>query len=121
MVLASRRHRLAPPLDSAHPTIGDIEGLRVDAENARAIGFGGKACVHPEQLKPIAAAFVASEEQIVRARAILAAFEVAERRGQGATTLDGQLIDYPVADRAAAVLAAAGETTQWQRDGRNSR
>jgi len=45
-----------------------------------------------------------SEEEIARAERIVAAFKEAEARGAAAIQVDGQMIDYPVAYRAQALL-----------------
>jgi citrate lyase subunit beta/citryl-CoA lyase len=63
--------------------------------------------VHPDQLAPVNAAYLPSEEELERARRIVAAFRAAESRGEAAVQVDGQMVDYPVAHRAQAVLDAA--------------
>ena len=59
------------------------------------------------QIESINRTFAPSEHEIEQARRIVAAFEEAERRGRGSTSLDGLVIDVPVVKRARALLAAA--------------
>ncbi|MEK7777231.1 MAG: hypothetical protein AAB303_01215, partial [Chloroflexota bacterium] len=51
--------------------------------------------------------FTPSSQEIEYARRVVAAFEEAEARGSGATSLDGKMIDVPVVKRARNILALA--------------
>ena len=53
-------------------------------------------------------AFRPSEASITHAEKVLRAFEEAEADGRASISVDGALVDYPVAQRARAVLRAAG-------------
>jgi citrate lyase subunit beta/citryl-CoA lyase len=61
--------------------------------------------IHPAQLAPIAAALAPDEATTGWARRVLAAAV----EGEGATRVDGAMVDRPVVERARAVLAALGE------------
>jgi malyl-CoA/(S)-citramalyl-CoA lyase len=64
------------------------------AAKAASMGFDGKQVIHPSQIEPTRLAFVPSDEEIARAERVLAAIEEAERRGEGAVTVDGRMVDY---------------------------
>ncbi len=83
----------------------DLEGIERAVRQARAFGFDGATCVHPAVVPLLNKGFSPSEEELARARAIVAAYEQAQREGKGAISLDGKMIDEPVAQRARAVLA----------------
>lgn len=117
--LASRRRGVAPPLDSAHPRLRDLDALREEAAAARSIGFG-EACIQPEQLEIVAAEFTPPQEAIEHATAVIADFQAAERLGEAAAEVAGHLVDYPIAERAADLRAQAGESVEWRRRGRPS-
>ena len=53
------------------------------------------------------AAYLPSDEELARAERIVAAFKQAEARGEAAVQVDGQMVDYPVAFRAQALLDGA--------------
>lgn len=106
LTLASRQAGLPGPLDSVFVDIRDAEGLRTSALRARAMGFSGKACIHPAQLETVNAVFMPSEAELARARKIVAAFEQAEAAGAAAVSVDGVMVDYPVVEKARRVLAA---------------
>ena len=99
--IASRAARIAPPLDTPWMLdLKDIDGLYADARNAKAFGFQGKLCIHPNQIKPCHEVFTPTEEEIVLAHRIIEAFEEAERQGQAAIQLDGKFIDYAHVEKA---------------------
>ena len=102
-----------PALDAPYFGFRDPEGLRRKALAARKVGFKGMFAIHPAQIDDINQAFSPSHDEIEYARRIVAAFEEAERRGSGATSLDGKLVDVPVVKRARYLL----ETAQRLGDG----
>lgn len=110
LVLASRRAGLEAPHDGVFPDFKQLETLRREAEEARALGFGGKHAIHPAQLPVIAEVFAPSEAELRRDREIVEAFDESERRGVAAIHIGGRFIDYPVAERARRRLAQAGES-----------
>lgn len=85
----------------------DADGLRDHSIAARHLGFKGRFAIHPAQIETINACFAPSEEEIEQARRVVAAYEEAERRGRGSTSLDGRVIDVPVVQRARALLEVA--------------
>ena len=94
-------------VDSIFLNIRDLEGLRVEAAQAAALGFTGKLAIHPGQLPAIHDAFTPSAEQVRRAEKILEAWRHAESEGRGVLTLDGNLIEKPVAEAERRVLERA--------------
>lgn len=98
LVLASRLANIAPPLDGITISIDDEKAVRSDADHARAIGMSGKMLIHPRQIAPTLAAFAPSEAQVEWARAVLAAPD-------GASRLNGEMIDAPIRLRARTILA----------------
>jgi citrate lyase subunit beta/citryl-CoA lyase len=115
IVNASRAADLAPPIDTAHVDIADMASLERAARRARSYGFGGKFCIYPAQVAVVNGVFTPSDAEVARARHILSAFEEAERQGLAAIRVDGALVDYPIAFRAAQVVrsfeTARGATT----------
>lgn len=105
VILAGRAGGRLGALDGVWPRLGDIAGLRREAEEARTLGYDGKMVIHPEQVEPVATAFTPSEEEIERARRVVTASREAERQGKAALRLEGEFIDPPVVRWAEAVLA----------------
>jgi citrate lyase subunit beta/citryl-CoA lyase len=93
--------------DTPFADIQDIEGLVADAERAKAVGFGGKYVIHPDQVEPVNRVFSPSEADVAGARKVLSAWDQAQARGAGALQLDGRMIDRPIAERARRVIEQA--------------
>jgi citrate lyase subunit beta/citryl-CoA lyase len=106
VVLASRAAGLEGPLDSPWFHFKETAAFARSLERSRRSGFQGRLCVHPDQIAPVNAAYLPSPEEIAAAERIVAAFRQAESRGAAAIQVDGQMIDYPVAHRAQALLDA---------------
>jgi len=73
--------------------LDDPQGMRVEAEKVRDLGFSGKGSVHPKQIAALNEVFTPSDAQIGRARRIINAFEKADT---GLIVIDGKLIEKPV-------------------------
>ena len=93
-------------LDVPHLDIGDEADLIASTRRIRAMGFTGRACIHPAQIGPVHAVFTPTEAEIARARRVLAAFEAS---GGGAALLDGKLIEKPIIRAAMRTLEHTGE------------
>jgi citrate lyase beta subunit len=104
----SRAAGCDPPLGSVYPIIEDDAGLRANARLEARLGFAGKFAIHPRQVPIVEEIYAVDPAEVERARAIVAAFERADREGAGAVKVDGIMVDEPVARRAYAVLERAG-------------
>lgn len=91
-------------VDGVWPDIRDAEGLAKDTLQARRLGFTGKSCIHPGQIQLINDTFRPDEGEVEYAQRVIAAFDEAQARGDGAVALGGQLIDLPIVDRARRTL-----------------
>lgn len=106
IVLASRAAGVENPIDSPWFHFKESDAFARALERSRRGGFQGRCCVHPDQIAPVNAAYMPSREELASAERIVAAFREAEGRGQAAIQVDGQMVDYPVAYRAQALLEA---------------
>jgi citrate lyase subunit beta/citryl-CoA lyase len=109
LVLASRAAGVEAPVDSPWFHFKETEAFARALERSRRAGFQGRCCVHPDQIAPVNEAYLPSAQEIESARRIVAAFREAESRGAAAIQVDGQMIDYPIAHRAQALLDAIGK------------
>ena len=105
LVLASRIAGLLPPLDGVTASIEDTEALVADVRRARRLGFGGKLCIHPRQVKAVNDGFLPTAEEVAWARSVLQA--VSGGSG-GAVKHEGRMIDRPVVERAMRILEREG-------------
>ena len=106
MVMAARAAGV-DVYDTPFTDTNDEEGLRLDAEHARALGFTGKAVISPRHVEAVNAAFTPTDSEITYAREVLDVIEDGKKRGLGAVSLRGKMIDKPIVDRAERILAVA--------------
>lgn len=107
LVLASRVAGIDPPVDGVTQAIGDQDLVRRDCLRARRLGFGGKLCIHPNQVDIVNRSFAPTAEDLQWARRVVDAFAVT---GGNAALLDGKMIDRPVLLKAQAMLAEERDT-----------
>ncbi|MFH8292135.1 HpcH/HpaI aldolase/citrate lyase family protein [Streptomyces sp. NPDC018059] len=104
VVVAARAAGLAPPGQSVHPDIRDLEGLAASCARGRALGFLGRAAIHPRQLPVIERAYLPTAEEIEQAEEITKAATTDE----GALALpDGRFVDRAVVEGAQRILSLA--------------
>jgi (S)-citramalyl-CoA lyase len=91
-------------IDVPYLDLDDPDGMRVEAERVRDLGFSGKGSVHPKQIAALNEVFTPSEAQITRARRIISEFEKANT---GLVVIDGKLIEKPVLREMYRIVAIA--------------
>ena len=101
MTLASRLAGIAAPVDGVTAAFKDEARLASDVARARALGFGGKLCIHPLQVAGVAAGFAPTPAEISWATQIVDADALA---AGAAVQVDGEMVDKPVVDRARRIL-----------------
>jgi len=104
VVVAARAAALPSPAQSVHPDVQDLDGLAESCAHGRALGFLGRAAIHPRQLPVIERAYLPSAQEIEEAEEIVKA-AVAET---GALSLpDGRFVDAAIVAGAQRTLALA--------------
>lgn len=88
------------PIDTVFSDVTDMEGLRHSVIEAKSLGFDGKGCIHPRQIRVINEAFAPAPEALERAKKIVLAFEEARKNGRSVISLGSKMIDPPVVKRA---------------------
>ncbi|MDD8022325.1 MAG: CoA ester lyase [Paracoccaceae bacterium] len=94
-------------VDGVYNAFKDDEGVKVECDQGRDMGFDGKTLIHPAQLDICNAAFAPSEAEIDLARRQIAAFEEAEKQGLGVAVVDGKIVENLHIVTARQVLAKA--------------
>lgn len=79
--------------DTAYPDFSDSAGFERDCQEARALGFTGKSCIHPSQVAACNHVFAPSAHELEEARALITAYEAARAAGSGAIQFRGRLVD----------------------------
>lgn len=107
MVVIAAKAANVIPIDTPYNNFRDEAGLINESTLARRLGFEGKCLIHPSQIEPVNSIFRPSPEEVDYARRVVAAFEAAVAQGFGSTSLDGKMIDIPIATRARRLLVIA--------------
>lgn len=94
-------------IDTVFSDVADMDGLRESVLEAKSLGFEGKGCIHPRQIKIVHQAFAPTKEEIQKAEKIVAAFKEAEKKGFGVVSIGSKMIDAPVVKRAVNILNLA--------------
>ena len=98
----------ADAIDAVCIDLNDTDALRRDCVRARALGFRGKMAIHPRQLDIINESFTPTPGEVERAHKLIDAYETARTGGLGVTTMDGQMVELPIVERARRLLTVAG-------------
>ena len=108
-VLVAARAAAIEAIDGPYLAVADEEGLRGWAEHVRDLGYDGKWAIHPSQIPLINDTFTPGDDELERAKAILAVLAEAESAGaRGAVQLDGRMIDEASRKQAKQIVARAG-------------
>jgi citrate lyase beta subunit len=106
VVLHAKAWRLAA-IDTPYVDLHDLDGLREQTLTAMRWGYTGKLAIHPRQVEVIQSVFIPSEDDIRRARALIAAYESHQRSGAGVFAWEGKMIDMPMIRAAEYILGRA--------------
>jgi citrate lyase subunit beta/citryl-CoA lyase len=93
-------------IDQAVVDIRNDELFLEDASRGRDLGYEGKICVTPGQVKLSHRAFSPTPQEREYAKRLVATYEDAMARGIGTIDFEGRMIDGPLLKRAQAILAA---------------
>lgn len=85
----------------------DTEGLVAESVQGSQMGYAGKQVIHPNQIGPVQTAFTPDDAAINHALRVMNAMREHQQAGRGAFSLDGKMIDMPLAKAAEQVLARA--------------
>ncbi len=100
VVIASRAAGLHAPWESPSTSLTDTTLIETTSRAARALGFGGRLCIHPAQLAAVRAGFTPTAEEVAWAQRIAGA-------GDAVSRVDDQMVDRPVLERARSILRRA--------------
>lgn len=94
-------------LDTVYTDIDDTDGLREQTETVIEFGFDGKLAIHPDQVDVINDAFTPAPDEVEWAEKVITGKERADEADSGVFTVEGQMIDPPLVDRARTILDRA--------------
>jgi citrate lyase subunit beta/citryl-CoA lyase len=92
ILLAARLHGCIA-IDSVYFHFRDDIGLAEHARVARDLGFDGKSCIHPGQVKVIHEAFSPTRQEVGWAEAVLSEWEAKDGAAHGTIVVNGEMIE----------------------------
>ena len=95
--------------DTPFTDVNDDEGIYVDAQYARSLGFTGKSAISPRHVQAINEVFSPSQADVDYAYEVMEAIRIGKEQGKGAVALRGKMIDAPIVARAQQTIAMAEE------------
>ena len=93
--------------DTPFTDVNDDEGIYVDAQYAKSLGFTGKSAISPRHVGAINEVFSPTLKDIEYAYEVMEAIRIGKEQGKGAVSLRGKMIDAPIVARAQQTIDAA--------------
>ena len=106
ILLAARAHGVVA-VDGVYNAFKDEDGLRIECDQGRDLGYDGKTLIHPAQLEIANECFAPSAAEIELAERQIEAFKEAEESGQGVAVVDGKIVENLHVETAKKILAKA--------------
>jgi len=107
-VVACAAAGLPGPIGSPQLIIHDAEELRRSSRRLGALGFSGRAVIHPEQIAVVNESFLPSSDEVQQARKMVDEFQAFDESGRGVhADQQDRMIDVAVVRRARRTLARA--------------
>ncbi|KAF3491801.1 citrate lyase subunit beta [Arthroderma uncinatum] len=112
IVTAARAYELPSAIDLVCTSYKQSDGsapsiLEEESRSGKRLGFNGKQCIHPTQVETVQGIFGPETGEVEWAVRVVIADQKAAEAGRGAWTLDGKMIDVPVAEKARAIVKKA--------------
>lgn len=96
-------------IDTPFTDTDDIEGLKKDTLNAKALGMTGKSLISPRHVDIVNDIFSPSKEEVNHSLRVVEGVIEANKQGKGAFSLDGKMVDAPIIKRALNLLKLSGD------------
>ena len=106
MLLAAGAHGLAA-IDGVHLGLDDPDGFEAACRQGVELGFDGKTVVHPSTIEAANRVFGPAEEEIAKAREIVAAWAAARAEGKGVARIGGAMVEQLHVDQAQQLIDLA--------------
>ena len=91
-------------IDAIWQDLKDTKGLEKDCKLGKSLGYSGKSIIHPDQIPIAHKLFYPSKTEISWAQKVCTEYEKSTKKGKGATTVDGKMIDEVHYKQAKALL-----------------
>ena len=80
-------------IDGIWQDLNDLKGLQKDCNFGKSLGYAGKSVIHPDQIPMVHQSFHPNKIEISWAKKVCKIYLESTKKGKGATTVDGKMID----------------------------
>jgi len=91
-------------IDGIWQDLNDLKGLQKDCNFGKSLGYTGKSVIHPDQISMVHKSFYPNKTEISWAEKVCKVYLESTKKGKGATTVDGKMIDEVHYKQAQALL-----------------
>ena len=91
-------------IDGIWQDLNDLKGLKKDCNFGKSLGYSGKSVIHPDQISMVHKSFYPNKTEISWAEKVCKVYLESTKKGKGATTVDGKMIDEVHYKQAQALL-----------------
>ena len=91
-------------IDGIWQDLNDLKGLQKDCNFGKSLGYAGKSVIHPDQISMVHKSFYPNKTEISWAEKVCKVYVKSTKKGKGATTVDGKMIDEVHYKQAKALL-----------------
>ena len=91
-------------IDGIWQDLNDLKGLEKDCSFGKSLGYSGKSVIHPDQISMVHKSFYPNKTEISWAEKVCTVYVESTKKGKGATTIDGKMIDEVHYKQAKALL-----------------
>ncbi|KFI45053.1 citrate lyase subunit beta / citryl-CoA lyase [Bifidobacterium bohemicum] len=107
MVVHAARAAKIAAFDTVFSNMNDPEGFYRETRLIHQLGFDGKSLINPRQIEMVNEVFTPTHDEISNAQNVMAAIKKAKAQGSGVISMNGKMVDRPVALRAERVMKLA--------------
>ena len=91
-------------IDAIWQDLKDLNGLENDCKTGKNLGYTGKSLIHPDQISITHKMFYPTKSEITWAEKVCKSYLESIKKGKGATTVEGKMIDEVHFKQAEAIL-----------------
>ncbi len=91
-------------IDAIWQDLKDSKGFQKDCKLGKSLGYSGKSIIHPDQISTVHKLFHPNKSEIIWAEKVCTIYSESTKKGKGATTVDGKMIDEVHFKQAKALL-----------------
>ena len=91
-------------IDAIWQDLKDPKGFQKDCKFGKSLGYSGKSIIHPDQINVVHKLFHPNKSEISWAQKVCKIYSESTKKGKGATTVDGKMIDEVHFKQAKALL-----------------